>query len=279
MELVNKILNYTFHITNNVEITVKELLILVIIFMVTHFVLKFFRRLITRKLNKEGKEKFKTLFTFLRYFIYSFVIILSLQSMGVKVSALLAASAALLVGVGLALQTLFQDILSGIFIITDKTLHINDIIQMDDKIGKVFEIRLRTTRAITIDDKVIIIPNHKFLTNTVHNWTQNGTQTTESINIGVAYGSNVDKVKQLLIEAAKEHPKILDNKPPRVLFMDFGDNALQFRLLFDINDSFLQVHIKSDLRYVINQKFRANNVQIPFPQRDIHIIKNTTPNV
>jgi len=99
----------------------------------------------------------------------------ALESSGIKLSVLLAGSAALLVGIGLGLQTLFQDIMSGIFILVDKSLHVNDIIEIENKVGKVEEIRLRTTRAVTIDNKVLIIPNHKFLTNSLFNWTQNGT--------------------------------------------------------------------------------------------------------
>jgi small-conductance mechanosensitive channel len=194
--------------------------------------------------------------------------------MGVEISVLLAGSAALLVGIGLGLQTLFQDIISGIFIFLDKTLHVNDIIEIDGKVGKVFEIRLRTTRAVTIENRVLIIPNHKFLTHSLFNWTQNGVLTTEGINVGVAYGSDVEKVKRLLIEVANEHPKILKSNKPDVLFMDFGESALQFRLYFTINDSFAQIRIKSDLRYAIDKKFREHNIRIPFPQRDVHIFKD-----
>ena len=268
------ILNYslvTFGKDN--EITIRMVIILIVAFIVTGFLLKLFRKIVNRKLDEADKDKFKSIFSFVKYFVYTLVIILALESFGIDVSVLLAGSAALLVGIGLGLQTLFQDIVSGIFIILDKTLHVNDIIEIDGKIGRVFEIKLRTTRAVTVDDKVIIIPNHKFLTNSLYNWTQNGTETTETIDVGVAYGSDVEKVKEILIEAAEEHPKILKFKKPDVLFMDFGDSALLFRLIFVIDDSFSQIRIKSDLRYSIDKKFRENNITIPFPQRDIHFIK------
>ncbi len=186
----------------------------------------------------------------------------------------MAGSAALLVGLGLGLQTLFQDIISGIFIILDKTLHVNDIIEIEGVFGKVFEIKLRTTRIVTVLNKVIIIPNHKFLTNNLINWTQNDTITIEVIDVGVAYGSDVEKVKKVLIEAALEHPKVLKIKTPDVLFMDFADSALLFRLRFTIDDSFYQMKLKSDLRFAIYEKFKENNIQIPFPQRDVHLIQH-----
>ncbi|MFK5957358.1 MAG: mechanosensitive ion channel [Lutibacter sp.] len=274
MERLSNLLNFTFQLSESIHISVKTILVLIIAFIVTSFLLKLARKLINKRLEEEDKGKFKSIFSFLKYFVYLLVIIIALESSGIQVSVLLAGSAALLVGLGLGLQTLFQDIISGVFILLDKTLHVNDIIEIEGKIGRVFEIRLRTTRAETVNGRVIIIPNHKFLTNSLYNWTQNGNQTVEAIDIGVAYGSNVEKVKQLLIEVAQEHSKVLKSKKPDVLFLDFGESALQFKLIFTINDSFSQLKIKSDLRFEIDKKFRENSIQIPFPQRDIHIIEN-----
>lgn len=274
MEKINNMLNYTFQLSESIHISVKTMLVLIAAFFITSILLKVARRLINKRLEEEDRGKFKSIFSFLKYFIYLLVIIVALESSGIEMSVLLAGSAALLVGLGLGLQTLFQDIISGIFILLDKTLHVNDIIEIEGKVGRVFEIRLRTTRAITVNDRVIIIPNHKFLTNSLYNWTQNGTLTLEAVDIGVAYGSDVEKVKELLIEVAKQHPKVLKSKKLDVLFMDFGDSALQFKLIFTINDSFSQLKIKSDLRYAIDQKFREHNIQIPFPQRDVHLIQN-----
>ena len=273
MEKINEILNYSFQISDSIQISIKVILILIFAFIITNVLLKLVLKFVNKKLEDGDKDKFKTVFSFFKYFIYIIVSIIALESLGVEVSVLLAGSAALLVGLGLGLQTLFQDIISGIFILLDKTLHVNDIIEIEEKIGRVFEIRLRTTRAVTVNDRVIIIPNHKFLTNSLYNWTQNGTLTVEAINIGVAYGSDVEKVKELLIEVAQEHSKVLKTRKPDVLFIDFGENALHFKLLFTINDSFSQLKIKSDLRYTIDKKFREHNIKIPFPQRDIHIIK------
>jgi small-conductance mechanosensitive channel len=274
MEKLRDILNYSFYFSDAIYISVKTILVLTIAFIVTNLLLRLIRKIVNRKLEEEDRGKFKSIFSFLKYFVYIFVIIIALQSSGVEVSVLLAGSAALLVGLGLGLQTLFQDIISGIFILLDKTLHVNDIIEIDGKVGKVFEIRLRTTRAVTLENRVLIIPNHKFLTHSLYNWTQNGVLTTEGINVGVAYGSDVEKVKQLLIEVANEHPRVLKIKEPTVFFMDFGDSALQFRLLFTINDSFSQLKIKSDLRFEIDKKFREHHIKIPFPQRDVHFYQS-----
>lgn len=273
MEKIRDIFNYSIPISDSINISLMAVLIVIVAFVFTNSILKFSRKLINKKLNDDDKGKFKTVFTFTKYFIYVLVIIIALESSGVQVSVLLAGSAALLVGLGLGLQTLFQDIISGIFILLDKTLHVNDIVEVEGKIGRIFEINLRTTRAVTIDNRVLIIPNHIFLTNSLYNWTQNGKITTEILEIGVAYGSDVEKVRQLLIETAIDHPKVLKGRKPDVLFMDFADSALLFRLRFNIGDSFTHLRIKSDLRFAIDKKFRENGIIIPFPQRDIHMIK------
>jgi len=274
METLRNILNYTFSITDNIQISIKDIFVLIVVFFITSFFLKLIRRITNKKLDDIDKNKFNSLFSFLKYFIYVTVIIIALDSLGIKISVLLAGSAALLVGLGLGLQTLFQDIISGVFMLLDKTIHLNDVIEVDGKIGKVFEINLRTTRAITVEDKVVIIPNHIFLTNTLYNWTQNGRLIIETVKVGVAYGSDVEKVKKILIEAAVENSKVSKVKMPSVLFNNFGDSSLEFILRFSTTQSFVSPAIKSELRFAIDKKFRENNIQIPFPQRDIHIIEN-----
>lgn len=272
MEKLSEFLNYSFKIGENVHIDVRTILILIVIMLITNWLLKIVRKLVNRKLDEQNKGKFKSVFSFLKYFIYTLVLIVALESSGIKMSVLLAGSAALLVGIGLGLQTLFQDIISGIFILVDRSLQVDDIVEVDGKVGRIFEIKLRTSRAVTIDDRVLIIPNHKFMTNSLYNWTQNGNVTTESVEVGVAYGSDVEKVKEILLDIAKEHPMILDTKGPDVLFSDFGESALRFKLIFVIKDSFTRNKIKSDVRFAIEKAFREHHIKIPFPQRVIHTV-------
>lgn len=271
VEEANSILDYTFVFSKEISITVKGLLFIAIALVLTSIVLKFVRQFITRKLSDNDELKFKTIFSYIRWFIFLIIFLVGLHSAGVNVTAVFAASAALLIGVGLALQTLFQDIISGIFILVDKSVHVGDIIELEGKVGRVLDIRLRTTRAVTIDNKVLVIPNHLYLTNILFNWTENGVETRESVEVGVAYGSNVELVKSILIDVAKAHNKILKIPEPRVLFTDFADSSLNFRLVFSLNNSFEALFVKSDLRFEIDKAFRENNITIPFPQRDVHL--------
>jgi len=259
----------------DIDITVGTLLTIIIAIVVITYLLKIIHRLVTAKLPKDDKNKFISIFGFLKYLFYILVTVTILHSSGVNLTVLLTASAALFVGLGFALQYLFQDIISGILIILDQSLHVGDIIELDGKVGRVFEMRLRTTRALTRDDKVIVIPNHMFLTNSIYNYTQNHNTTREFIQVGVAYGSDVEKVSRLLEEAVNTQEKVLNNPKPFVTFDDFGDSALLFSLHFYITDSFRDPRIKSDIRYAIDAAFRNNGISIPFPQRDLHIIRNS----
>jgi len=256
---------------NAIHITIGLLLWVIIVLFATNFVLNWVRRLITRKMNQEDRLKFISVFKFARYFVYLIVVLVALASAGVNITVILTASAALLVGIGFALQELFLDVIGGIFIMIDKSLSVGDIIESDNRVGRVLEIRLRTTRALTRDDKVIIIPNHKFIKETIYNYTQNHKTTREVIKVGVAYGSDTELIRNLLIECVQGQEGILKVPKPFVLFEDFGESALVFGLYFFVKDSFVDPKIKSDLRFVIDKTFRTNNITIPFPQRDVYI--------
>lgn len=273
MENLKEFLNYRFHFTEGISINVKGIILVIVVIFITSILLNLFRNLLTKRLPNEDKIKFKILFSYGKWIVYLLILLITFHGIGINVTAVFAASAALLIGVGLALQTLFQDIIAGVLILVDQTIRVGDIIQIDGKVGRVEEVKLRTTRAVTIDNKVLIIPHHLYLTSSLYNWTQNGKETRENIEVGVAYGSDINKVKDLLLQAANNHPSVLQNPPPLVLFTDFGDSSLNFKLIFTLNDSFIGAIPKSDLRFEIDKLFKDNNITIPFPQRDVHIVQ------
>ena len=271
MDAIKEFFNYSISLSENFQISVKGVIVMLLLFVATSIFLKAIKRLLTRKLPHEDKLKFNAVFAFSQFFIYLVIVLISLQNMGAELTAILAASAALLVGIGLAMQTFFQDIISGIFILVDQSVHVGDIIEIDGKVGRVVDIKLRTTRAVTISNKVLVIPNHKYLTSILFNWTENGILTRETVDVGVAYGSDVNLVTKLLLQAADEHPKILKEPEPAVLFMDFGESSLDFRLVFTVDDSFTANLPKSEIRYRIYELFSEYKVTIPFPQRDVYL--------
>lgn len=272
-EKIKGFMSLHMDIGKDISISIFDVLVIITVIFLTTIVLRIVLKVITRKLPNEDKGKFGVVYGYFRWLIYLIILLITLNSIGVNITAVFAASAALLIGVGLALQTLFQDIISGVFILIDQTVHVGDIIEINGKVGRVEEIKLRTTRAVTIDNKVLVIPNHLYLENSLYNWTQNGTSTRESVEVGVAYGSDVQLVKKLLLQAASTNEDVLHSPEAVVVFTDFGESSLNFKLVFTIGDSFRAQFPKSEIRFEIDRLFRENNISIPFPQRDIHIIK------
>ena len=177
MQDLKDIFNYTFELSEDISISVRGILLVVVVIFLTSIILNVFRRILTRRLPNDDKAKFKILFGYGKWIIYLIILLITFHGIGVNVTAVFAASAALLIGVGLALQTLFQDIIAGVLILVDQTIHVGDIVEIDGKVGRVDEVKLRTTRAVTIDNKVLVIPHHLYLTNSLYNWTQNGSTT------------------------------------------------------------------------------------------------------
>ena len=275
MGVINKILNFfnhNFTIGDSISFSPRSILIVILVFILTSLLLNLFRKIIYRTLSNDAKIKFRSVFSFINYFIYIIVILITFQNIGIDLTAIFAASAALLVGVGLALQTFIQDIISGIFILVDQSVHVGDIIEVEGQVGRVENIKLRTTRAVTRENKVLIIPNHKFLISTLFNWTENGVITKESVAVGVAYHSEIDKVTEILLSIAKSNKKALDKPKPFVIFEDFGDNALHFQLFFAVQSSFESNIVKSDIRFAVFKAFKNEGIEIPFPQRTISFL-------
>ena len=210
----------------------------------------------------------------LKYFIYTIAIISALQVVGIRPSVLLGSAAALLVGIGLGLQQTFNDLISGLILLSEGTAEVGDIVELNGEMGVIKEIGIRTSKIETRNDVSIIVPNSKLVGDTVVNWSHNEHPSRFHVDIGVGYSSDVDLVTQLLLDVAQEHTDILNKPAPRVIFVNFGDSSLDFKLFF-FSKAYLKVPlIQSDLRYAILKKFRANGVEIPFPQRDIWIKQN-----
>lgn len=272
-EFLNGIFNFKLIDTDKIDFTIGTILILVISLVLTSVTLRLIRVFLTRKLPLQEKYKFISFFKFVRYLVFIFVFIFMLSVTGINVNVLLTASAALLVGLGFALQQLFQDIISGILIIIDKSLLVGDIVEIDGRVGRVVQIKLRTTRVETRNSRIMIVPNHKFMLDTLFNWTQNSPVNRENVSVGVAYGSDVNLVKKLLEQCAKTTKGVVREEDIVVLFEDFADSSLNFSVYFYVENGINSPKIQSDIRFKIDEVFKQNNVTIPFPQRDIHFIE------
>ena len=255
------------------HLTVFQLLVTAVAMIVTYALIKLARKTIVERGNFSEMERGRrqSVFQLMQYVVWVLVILLTLEGLGFQITLLLAGSAALLVGIGLGLQEVFKDFISGIILLFDGTIRVSDIIEVDGQVGRVKEIRLRASEIETRDGIVMIIPNSAFITGHVVNWTHNQKLTRFKVVIGVAYGSDVRKVERLLVECAKGHEEVVKTPEPFVFFNDFGDSQLTFALHFFSRSVMRIEFVKSDLRFAIDEAFRENGVTIPFPQRDIWI--------
>ncbi len=271
---LKEILNFTLLETNNFSLTVYNILFIVLIIAVTFVGLNFIKRLFKGYINRQKTERgsYWSLYLIIRYVTWVIVLVMLLESVGVEVSVLLASFAALLVGVGFGIQQLFSDISSGIVLLVERNLKLNDVIQLQDgTVGKVVDIGLRTSKLKTRDDIVLVVPNSKFVNDKIINWSHIDFKTRFNVEVGVAYGSDTTLVSKILLECARTNKKISDTPSPFVRFNNFGESSLDFQIFFWVYDSFYVENIKSELRYAIDDAFRKNGIKIPFPQRDVHM--------
>ena len=258
----------------SVQITIGKILQVLFIAYTVHTAIMVLEVFFDRRIYRTGIDAGKghTVFLIVKYFAWVIAITVIIGSLGISVTVLLAGSAALFVGLGFGVQPLFNDFVSGLMILFEGTIRVNDVVELENGIvGKVQEIGLRTSKVLNRDSIIIIIPNNIFVGKNVINWTYNEHKTRFKVNVGVAYGSDVRLVEKLLIESALEHEKVHKQPEPIVHFTDFGESSLNFSVFFWIEESFWVEKIRSDIRFAINDKFAANNIDIPFPQRDLHI--------
>jgi small-conductance mechanosensitive channel len=228
----------------------------------------------SKRFDTFDQGNFFALFQIFTYVIWVVSFTIILETIGVKVSVLLAGSAALMVGLGLGLQSTFNDIVSGIILLFEGSTKVGDILEIDKEVIQIQTIGLRTSKGLNRNDIVIIIPNSMITTSKVINWSHQSTKTRFSVEVGIAYGSDVDLVVELLKESVMEHPQISKSDFIDAQFLHFGGSSLDFRVLFYSKENFRIESIKSDIRKIINRKFIENNITIPFQQVDLHVKSN-----
>lgn len=278
---MKEILNYSLVDAGSFRITIGMIVGVLIVLLASKAVIEFLRYIFKKrtKANPENSDRHQSIFLLITYFIWVLTVVLVLENLGVQISFLLAGSAALLVGIGLGIQQIFNDIISGIIILVEGNLKPNDVVEVDGLIGRVNEINLRTSVIYTRDGIYIIVPNHKFINENVINWSHHSKATRFRINVGVAYDSDEELVRNILLDCLKEQKLVItddpENYPIFARIINFGDSSIDFEMLFWSNDIFFIEGTKSNIRFAILKKFRENNIVIPFPQRDLNIKTNS----
>jgi len=206
-----------------------------------------------------------------RYGLLFFGALVLLQLWGLDLSSLTLFASVLGVGVGLGFQTISKNLLSGMVIIFERPVQVGDFVEIGDLQGTVQKLGLRSTVVETLDRIAIIVPNSEFLDSRVVNWSHGSPVSRLRLPVGVAYGSDTEAVRDVLIQACEGQSTVLIEPPPRVLFSGFGDSALNFTLLVWIREPMRQYQITSDLNFRIEALLRERGITVPFPQRDLHL--------
>ena len=206
------------------------------------------------------------------YLIFVVGLVIGLQTMGVNLSSLLVLGGAVGIGVGFGLQTIASNFVSGLILLVERPIKLGDRVEVGGTNGDVVRMAARSTWIRTNENVVIIVPNSEFVSNRITNWTANDRQVRFSIPVGVSYDSNPDQVRGLLLKLALEHPDVLARPAPDVRFVEFGDSSLNFELrVWTVTKVQTPQVLTSDLLFSIFQAFREHNIEIPFPQRDLHL--------
>ncbi len=205
---------------------------------------------------------------------YCFILVgflLAVTALGFTLTNLTILGGAIGVGIGFGLQAIVNNFASGIILLFERPIKVDDMIQVGDLPCKVKKIGLRATVVQSLDDAEIVVPNSDLITTQVTNWTLSARRMRLRIPVGVAYGSDVPLVMKILMECAEENKSVLRNPAPRVLFLTFGESSLDFELRIWIGDFANRRLVQSELNQEIDRRFRSAEIEIPFPQRDLHL--------
>jgi len=271
---LNSILNYEIFQLGDFKLLLGNLLVGLIIAAGAILLLFILKKVILKPrffINKIDEKRRIAAYSIIKYFIWIISVFIILKAAGVEIGPLLLGSSVLLIGLGFGLQNIFKDFVSGLFLLFEGTIKIGDVIEVDNIIGKVTEINLRSSEIFTRDDMTIIVPNSKFIVEQVVNWSHNEQKARFAVKVNVAYGSDTELVFKCLEETMSENGSVSKKPIPFVRFTDFGESSLNFEMLFYSKNIFRIENVKSDLRRSVYLKLKENGLAIPFPQRDVHI--------
>jgi small-conductance mechanosensitive channel len=270
---VRKVLDYPIFPSSG--ITTASLLALVLLFVLVilaeRVVRRYFVTRLLRRTHLEPAMQF-ALARVVGYALLGLGFYISLQMVGVNLNSLAFVAGAVGVGLGFGLQNVISNFISGLIILAERPIKIGDRVEIGGVAGQVSEISLRSTTVVTNDNIAIIVPNADFITQRVTNWSYEDPRVRFRIPFGVAYGTDLPKLRTLMLEVADEHPKALKDPRPELFFVGFGDSSLNFELAAWSSESTISPRqFRSDLFFAIERKLRENGIEVPFPQQDLHV--------
>lgn len=261
-----------------ISITLMAVIELILVIGAFLFISKLVRRFFQRRILPRFKLADGAQFIILRLLHYMLIvtgILLAINIVGIQLTSLAVIFGLMGVGIAFGLQNITSNFVSGIILLFERPINVGDFIEVGDSSGRVTSINMRSTTIVTLDNITLIVPNSRFIEDTVTNWSVGDPKIRITVPVGVAYGSDTELVTHLLLKAAEDHPQVLSNPSSRVLFKGFGDSSLNFELRIWILDPMSRFGVISDLNYAIDAAFRENGITIPFPQRDVHFFRKT----
>lgn len=248
---------------------IQIILILVIFFVIS----KLLRRILRKRFLTHLAEGLQ--FVILRMVHYGLMILgflLAINIVGIQMTSLAVIFGLLGVGLAFGLQNITSNFVSGIILLFERPVNVGDYIEVSNVVGRVVSINMRSTTIITVDNITLIVPNSRFIEDTVTNWSVGDPKIRFTIPVGVAYGSDTELVRKILLDVTYSHPSILKEPEPDVIFKEFAESSLNFELRAWLPSPLGRIMVMSDLNYAIDKAFRENNINIPFKQIDIHLI-------
>jgi small-conductance mechanosensitive channel len=270
-----KVLNYPLFKLSDASITLSTLLKLALLVALVLMGERLLRRQLLRRLLHRTRLTPSLQFAITRLTGYAFIALgcyVALQLVGINLTSLAVIAGAIGIGLGFGLQNIVHNFVSGLIILAERPIGIGDRIEVGNVAGQVKEIRLRSTTVVTNDNITIIVPNSNFISNSVTNWSYGDPRVRIRLPVGVAFGTDVRLLERVLLEVAHEHPKVLREPAASVFFNGFGESGLEFELgVWTQEMTFNPRRLKSELYFAIEKKLRENKIEIPFPQRDLHL--------
>ena len=276
------ILSYKIITISGQAITLIHILLIPAVILTGIILTRWIAKLISKRLvvKKVDPNVIHLLIRLFYVIAMAILLVTTLELINVPITAFAFLSGAIAIGVGFGAQNIINNFISGWILMWERPIRIGDFLEVEDAKGVVEEINTRSTRIRRVDGVHLLIPNSKLLENTVVNWTLIDSLVRSSVKVGVAYGSPVKKVAELVLQATTDQEKIVKKPLPIVTFEDFGDNALIFEVTFwldSIAESGLRV-MRSNIRFRLEELFEDNNIVVAYPQRDLHIDGSLTLN-
>jgi small-conductance mechanosensitive channel len=275
------IFNTTFFKIGNLPISpffvLKAVVYIVLLTLASHLGRKVLQeRILTRTSLDEGLQYAVAVGT--GYAIFFFGAVVGLQSLGLDLSSIAFLGGAVGLGIGVGLQAVANNFISGLILLAERPIKVGDRVEIENLTGDVVKIAARSSWVRTNDNVVIIVPNSEFTTRRVTNWTANDRSVRLTLPVGTSYSSDPHQVQRLLLQVAASHPDVLADPAPDVIFTDFGDSSLDFELrVWTTNQVRTPQILKSDLYFAIFDLFKREEIELPFPQRDLHLRSISVP--